>query len=94
MYNENTDKPGEYEKELIVIMIDMNYTLSEAIHADLLNHNVDIKSVFDIVDYMEFKFENLDKVQYYMNVYTGNAPDVALKRNNIEYDWYKKYEKE
>lgn len=92
MYSENTDRPGTYEKELIVIMIDMDCTLSEAIHTDLLNNNVDIKSVFDIVDYMELKFENLDKVQYYMNVYTGNAPDVALKRKNMENDWYKKYE--
>lgn len=84
MYIKNTDKPGEYEKELINIMIDMNYTLADAIHMDMSNRQVDMKSVFDMVDYMELRLGDLDKVQYYMNVYTGNVPDVALKKNGME----------
>ena len=92
MYIRKTDMPGEYEKVLIHIMIDMDLTLSDAMHIDLLNNQVDVKSVFDIVDYMELKLGNLDKVQYYMNVYSGNVPDVGLKRNNTKKDWYKNYE--
>ena len=84
MYIKNTDRPGEYEKELINIMIDMDYTLSDAMYMDMTNNQVDTNSVFDIVDYMELKLGDLDKVQYYMNVYSGNAPDVALKKNGME----------
>lgn len=88
----NIDKPEQYEKVLIDIMIDMDATLSDAMYMDLLNNGIDVKSVFDIVDYMELKLGNLDKVQYYMNVYSGNVPDVGLKRDGLKQGWHKKYE--
>ena len=88
----NIDRPEQYEKILIDIMIDMDATLSDAMYMDMLNNGVDVKSVFDIVDYMELKLGNLDKVQYYMNVYSGILPDVGLKRNVLKDGWYKKYE--
>lgn len=61
-------------------MADDSITLSEALEVDFWASQVNIHSVYDVVDYLEQKLENLDKVQYYMNVYTGQVPDVVLKK--------------
>lgn len=72
--------PADYEKRLVEIMYEEDVTLSEALYIDFWANEVDMKSVFDMVDYLESRLENLDKVQYYMEVWTGDAPDVGLKR--------------
>jgi hypothetical protein len=41
---------------------------------------VDVSSVFEICDYLEEKLQDLNRVHYYMMVYTGQSPDVELKR--------------
>jgi hypothetical protein len=78
----NSNLPDSYEKHLIDLMWRDNCSLSEALFFDLIDKKIDIDSVFDIVDYFEQKLENLDKVQYYMQVFTGQQPDVILKRND------------
>ena len=72
--------PSEYEKQLLEIMINDNSTLSEAIYIDLMSNNIDTDSVFDVVDHLEEKLQDLNKVEYYMAVYTGNLPDVGLRK--------------
>lgn len=76
-----TDKPADYESHLIKLMRDYDLTLLEAICFDLEAELIDVSSVFAICDYLEEKLVDLDKVQYYMMVYTGQSPDVQLKRN-------------
>jgi hypothetical protein len=71
--------PSDYEKHLIELMTE-DMSLSQAIEYDLWVNDVDLNSVFDIVDYLELKLTSLDKVQYYMSVYTGHQPDVVIKR--------------
>lgn len=72
--------PIDYEKHLLSIMFEEDVTLTEAMYVDFWTNEIDMKSVFDLVDYLEAKLENLDKVQYYMEVWSGTVPDVALKR--------------
>lgn len=72
--------PSDYEKYLVELMAEDYMTLSEALEVDFWASQVNIHSVYDVVDYLEQKLENLDKVQYYMSVYTGQAPDVVLKK--------------
>lgn len=74
--------PDNYEALLIGIMATCHSTLSEAIDLDLWDNGVDTQSVYDVVDYLEEKLENLDKVHYYMQVYTGQLPDIILKKQH------------
>ena len=74
------NKPVKYEETLLEIMVDEDSTLSEAIFKDLSNNKIDITSVYDVVDHLEYNLVDLNKVQYYMSVYSGNLPDVKLKR--------------
>lgn len=76
-----TDKPAEYERQIIELMRDHNLTLVEAMDFDFDMNLVDKGSVFSLCDYLEEKLANLDKVQYYMMIYTGQSPDLELKRN-------------
>lgn len=71
-----------YEEVLVYIMRDYGLTLQEAIEFDLDAACIDKSSVFAICDYMEEQLEDLDKVQYYMMVYTGQEPDLELKEGN------------
>jgi hypothetical protein len=78
----NSNTPDSYEEILIELMWRDNVSLSEAMFYDFIENNVNLDSVFDIVDYLEQRLENLDKVQYYMQVFTNQQPDVILKRND------------
>lgn len=71
-----------YEQAIICIMRDYGLTLQEAIDFDLDAACIDKSSVFAICDYMEEQLQDLDKVQYYMLVYTGQEPDLELKEGN------------
>jgi predicted AAA+ superfamily ATPase len=71
--------PSDYEKHIIEMMTE-DMSLSQAIELDLYYNEIDMDSVFDIVDYLEMKLNDLDKVQYYMSVYTGQQPDVVIKK--------------
>lgn len=70
-----------YEKRLILLMIDEEVTLSEAVIMDMFNNMVDINSVFDMCDYLEEQLENLDHVEYYMDIVTGRRPDQYLVKD-------------
>lgn len=71
----------EHEKEIIHIMIDNNCTLSEAMTIDFDMNLVDKESVIGMVDYLEEKFQDLNKVAFYMDVYTGRSTDYHLTKN-------------
>lgn len=73
------DTPEPYESDLLDIMIVNGVTLREALDIDMYVHNVDTTSVFDMVDYLEERLVFLDKVAYYMLVYTEQVLDVGLK---------------
>jgi hypothetical protein len=79
MFNE---PPNEYESILIEIMYYDDVTLKEALYVDMWANEVNLHSIYDIVDYLEKKLIDLDKVQYYMQVYTEQLPDVGLKPLN------------
>lgn len=69
-----------FEKELIDIMVDEKCTMSEALGYAFSLYNVDTKSVFDMVDFLEERVHDLDKVQMMMAIYTGRIPDFQLTR--------------
>ena len=73
---------GDYERRIFSIMRDRGFTLSEAIHEDLCDFEIDISSVFDIVDYMEEQLGDLDKVQLLMSIYVGDEPDYIISDFN------------
>lgn len=79
-YIENTNIDSSYEQEIVEIMMYTNCTLAEAIDADLYGNGVDTQSVIDIVDYMESKLKDLNKVNLLMGIYTGRYPDMRLSK--------------
>lgn len=68
-----------YEKHIVEIMRNKNLTLLQALEFDLEENDIDVTSVLSICDYLEEMLGNLDKVEYYMLVYTEQVPDVRLK---------------
>jgi hypothetical protein len=68
-----------YEKHIVETMRSKNLTLLQALEFDLEANCIDVTSVLSICDYLEEMLENLDKVEYYMLVYTEQVPDVRLK---------------
>jgi hypothetical protein len=75
-----TVEATSYEHRIINLMREDNLTLLEAISFDLEIACVDISSVIGICDYLEEQLDDLNKVEYYMMIYTGQAPDLELKR--------------
>lgn len=73
-------EPDVYEKILMEIMADEDVSLKDAMFIDLFQNDINDHSIYDIVDYLEHKFKDLDKVSYYMQVYTEQLPDVGLKK--------------
>lgn len=74
-------KERVYESDLVQIMIRENISLSSAMVIDAYNNNIDASSVFAMTDYLEERFEqDMDKVEYYMLVFSGIEPDLRLKR--------------
>lgn len=76
------EPPNEYESVLIEIMYYDDVTLKEALYIDMWANEVNLHSIYDIVDYLEKKLIDLNKVQYYMQVYTDQLSDVGLKPLN------------
>ena len=70
---------NSYEKRIIVIMIDEKCSFLNAMYIDFETNNVDMSSVFDIVDYLESQLETLDQVEYMMDIFVGRSPDMELK---------------
>lgn len=73
------DGAPPYEQELIEIMMYDQVSLGQALELDMIANHIDISDVYDMVDYLELKLEELDKVEYYMAVFMGQLPDVGLK---------------
>jgi hypothetical protein len=67
-----------FEKELVEIMIDEECTMSTALNYAFSNHKVDTSSVITIVDFLEEMLYDLDKVEFFMKVYTGQVTDLHL----------------
>lgn len=79
LYSTDITSVCSYEKDIIVIMIDLNCTLAEALEVDFDMNLVDKNSVIDIVDYLENRLGgNLNTVNLLMEVYTGQTPDLGL----------------
>jgi hypothetical protein len=74
----HSDQLPEFEKELIGIMIDEQCTLSQALDYAFSTYNVDTNSVFDLVDFLEERVYDLDKVQMLMMIYTSQTSDFQL----------------
>jgi hypothetical protein len=70
-----------YEKQLIRIMMCENCTLTEALEIDFDMCMVDKECVFDLTDYLEEKLVDLNKVAFYMGVYTGIISDFKISRD-------------
>ena len=80
VYSDSMRQPVKYEKKLLELMIDNDLTLADAIYTDLIVNEIDPECVFDVVDHLEVNLIDLDKVEYYMSVYSGNSPDVGLRK--------------
>ena len=72
---------SDYERRIVELMCDEKLTLLEAIGYDMEIACVDVTSALGICDYLEEQLGDLNKVEYYMMIYTGQAPDLELKRN-------------
>lgn len=75
-----SDLRQSFEKEVVDIMVNEKCTMREALDYMFFYHEVDTNSVFDLVDFLEKRLYDLDKVQTIMMVYTGQAPDFQLTR--------------
>ena len=71
----------EYEKYVIKIMMSENCNLSEALALDFEMNSLDTKSVFELVEYLETRLPTLNKVSFYMDVYTGKTTDFYLTKD-------------
>jgi hypothetical protein len=71
---------NDYERRIVQLMKDRDLTLLEALCFDFEQEGVDVSSVLTICDYLEEKLEDLNKVLYYMLIYTGQEPDLELKK--------------
>lgn len=78
MYSTYIKSINSYEETLVEIMIDEGCTLSQALEIDFGMSGIDTKSVIGIVDYLEAKLTDLNKVELLMNIYTGRCPDMNL----------------
>lgn len=70
----------DYEIHLVKLMKNYNLTLSQALEFDFEVEGVDTSSVFPPCDFLEEKLVDLEKVKYYMLVWTGHNPDIELKK--------------
>jgi DNA-binding Xre family transcriptional regulator len=75
-----TVEANDYERRIIDLMRAEKLTLLEAMHYDMEIACIDFSSVLGICDYLEEQLGDLNKVEYYMMIYTGQAPDLELKR--------------
>lgn len=71
---------AEYERKLVELMIFHSCTFREALALDFDKSNVDISSVLDIVDYLEHNLSDFGKIEYFMRIYTEQAPDLVLEK--------------
>jgi hypothetical protein len=71
---------SNYEIHLVNLMRDYHLTLSEALSFDFEVECVDMSNVFDPCEFLEEKLDDLEKVMYYMMVWTGQELDIELKR--------------
>ena len=69
---------SDFERELVEIMISEECTMSTALDYAFSDHKVDISSVISLVDFLEEMLCDLDKVQFFMQVYTGQVTDLHL----------------
>lgn len=79
-YIENTNPDSSYEKGIVEIMVNEQCTLVDALDIDFDAHRVDKESVIDMVDYLEERLKDLNKVNLLMNIYTGRYPDMKLDK--------------
>jgi hypothetical protein len=69
---------SNFEKELVETMILENCTMQEALVNLFSSYRVDTGSVIELVDFLEYMVYDLDKVQFLMQIYTGQIPDMQL----------------
>lgn len=76
-----TDKtPTDYELRLVNYMREKDMTLCEAMYYDMEAARVDTSSALGICDYLEEQLVDLNKVQYYALIFTGQEPDLELRK--------------
>ena len=73
-------KASQYEKDIVEIMRENGMTLTEALNFDFMKNKINVTDVLSGCDYLEEKLVDLDKVQYYMLIFTGQKPDLELKQ--------------
>lgn len=69
---------SDFEKDIIEMMITEKCTFSEALETLLHLHNVNVESVIDLVDFLEEKINDLDKIEMIMKIYTRKLPDIYI----------------
>jgi len=79
--DKNVSDINDFDKKIIVMMIDHELTMFEALSLDMENNGVDLDSVLDMCDYLEGELHNLDMVEFYMDILSGRAPDQHLVKN-------------
>lgn len=72
-------KITEYEKVIIEVMIDEGCSLAAAMEIVFDMNGINKKSVVDTVEYLEEQLKDLDKVEWFMDIYVGRKPNMILK---------------
>lgn len=75
------DNQDTFEMEIILTMYNEDLTMGEALNFIMEKNEVDNESVIGMCDFLEYKFDyDMDKVEYYMDVLVGRAPDQILNK--------------
>ena len=68
-----------YEIKIVNVMLEHKLSVRHAMILDMKNQCVDISSILGIVDYLEKELIDLDKVNYFMQIFTQTIEDYVLE---------------
>ena len=75
-----------YEMHLIKIMMFDDCTLKEALVIDFDMSMLDKKNTYQLIDYLEERLEDLNKVAFYMDIFTENINDMKLTKTSCKFN--------
>lgn len=68
-----------YLKHLNRNMKVCGFTLQDSIVHDLLMNDIELESIYDVVDFLEMNCgKDMKVVSFLMSIYTGQIPDIKM----------------
>lgn len=75
-----------YEMHLIKIMMFDDCTLKEALVIDFDMAMLNKKNIYELVDHLEERLEDLNKVAFYMDIFTDAINDMRLTKTSGKFN--------